>query len=174
KYVWRTDRRSPSQLKFSRGFQTKSTSNGMLEDLSLWRHCKGAPDGSSMDNDGFVSTTWSYAVAQGWVGKFHQGNAFIYKIATDESLIDVQATLKVYNPYPEEKEFAGIQEIHWDQVQGWHKWVNGVELAYEYNLDFDQAEFGGHPHGGSQFPLAGFPRNHPAWSQLPWSRYAMC
>ncbi|KAF2449072.1 ADP-ribosylation [Karstenula rhodostoma CBS 690.94] len=178
-YVWRADRRSPSALKAARGFTTKGTHNGLLEDLSLYRHCLGGKDGASVDNDGFVSTTWKYSVAEGWVTKHHGGNAYIYRIATDEGLIDVEATLKGYSPFPHELEFAAIDKIPWEQVQGWHRFVSdgkggAFEQPYQRNPDFSQSMYGGQPHGGAQFPLSGFPRNHPAWSKLPWARYAHC
>ncbi|OAG04294.1 uncharacterized protein CC84DRAFT_1246210 [Paraphaeosphaeria sporulosa] len=112
------------------------------------------------------------------------GNAYIYKIATDESLIDVAATLKTYSPFPQELEFEAIQKIPWAQVQGWHNFVSdghggAYEQAYQYSRNLASPcnlrnAAGGQPYGGAQFPLAGFPSNHPAWSQLPWARYAMC
>jgi hypothetical protein len=143
-YVWRTDRRSPGALRAAGGFQTKGFSNGLVQDLSLFRHCLGGSDGASMDNDGFVSTTWQYSVAEGWVTQHHGGNAYIYKIATDESLIDVEATLKMHSPFPHEKEFAAIQRIPWEQVQGWHKFVTdghggAYEQPYKYNPEFSQS-----------------------------------
>lgn len=144
RYVWRTDGRSPGQIKAARGFQTKGKTNGFMEDLSLFRHCQGAKSGASMDNDGFVSTTWKYSVAQDWIGKFFQGKtAYIYKIATDEGLIDVEATLKHYSPYPHELEFAAIDTIPWAQIQGWHKFTpsahgGSYEHPYEYSKEFNQ------------------------------------
>ncbi|KAL5374142.1 hypothetical protein DPSP01_012149 [Paraphaeosphaeria sporulosa] len=179
RYVWRTDGRSPSVLKASDGFQTKGWTNGYREDVSLYRHCKGAKNGASMDNDGFVSTTWKHSVAEGWVLDHHHGSAYVYKIATDEGLIDVEATLKGYSPYPHELEFAAIHSIPWKQVQGWYKYSsNGKggtrQSEYVYNKDFSQSMYGNRPHGGSQFPLSGFPNNHPAWDKLPWARYAHC
>lgn len=143
-YVWRTDRRPPSAIKAAGGFQTKGFSNGLKEDLSLYRHCLGGKDGASVDNDGFVSTTWKYSVAQGWVTKFHGGNAYIYRIATDESLIDVAATLKTYSPFPQELEFAAIQQIPWKQIQGWHKFVSdghggAYEQPYQLSAEFSQS-----------------------------------
>lgn len=198
KYVWRTDGRSPAQLRAASGFQTKGWTNGYREDVSLFRHCKGAKNGASMDNDGFVSTTWKHSVAEGWVLDHHHGSAYVYKIATDEGLIDVQATLKQWSPFPHELEFAAIHQIPWKQIQGWYKYTsNGkggtYQSAYEYNKEFSQADCklpsfylttertkgsyyadGNRPHGGAQFPLAGFPGNHPAWGQLPWARYAHC
>ena len=121
RYVWRTDGRSPGQLKAARGFQTKGWTNGHDEDVSLFRHCKGAKNGFSMDNDGFVSTTWKHSVAEGWVSKYHAGTAWVYKIATDEGLIDVEATLKQHSPFPGEHEFAAISNIPWKQIQGWYR-----------------------------------------------------
>jgi hypothetical protein len=143
-YVWRTDARSPAAIRGARGFTTKAHFNNLVEDLSLFRHCLGGNDGASVDNDGFVSTTWKYSVAQGWVTKHHRGNAYIYKIATDESLIDVQATLKHYSPFPHELEFAAIDKIPWEQVQGWHKYTSDghggtFEGAYQYNPEFSQS-----------------------------------
>jgi cholera enterotoxin subunit A len=140
RYVFRTDGRDPKVLKSSGGFQTKGWTNGYREDVSLYRHCKGAKNGASMDDDGFVSTTWKRAVAEGWVRDHHKGSAWIYKIATDEGLIDVQATLKHYSPYPHEKEFAAIHSIPWAQVQGWYRYIKGVEYEYVRNKDFSQSQ----------------------------------
>lgn len=144
RYVWRTDGRSPDVLKASRGFQTKGWTNGYREDVSLYRHCKGAKNGASMDDDGFVSTTWKHSVAEGWVLDHHKGSAYVYKIATDEGLIDVEATLKGYSPFPHELEFAAIQSIPWSQVQGWYRYTsNGKggtrQSTYVYNKDFSQS-----------------------------------
>ena len=145
RYVWRTDGRDPATLKASKGFQTKGWTNGYREDVSLYRHCLGAKSGASMDNDGFVSTTWKHSVAEGWVRDHHKGSAYVYKIATDEGLIDVQATLKQYSPFPHELEFAAIHSIPWKQIQGWYRYSKNAHYPYVYNKDFSQKECKFHP-----------------------------
>ena len=142
-YVWRSDSRPPSKLKASKGFETKGYSNHQKEDLSLYRHCQGASNGASKDNDGFVSTTHQYSVAEGWAQKHNGGSAYVYKIAVDETLIDVQATLKQHNPYPHEYEFAAIQRIPWSQVMGWYQFTPAkggmMKYPYAYNPDYNKA-----------------------------------
>ncbi|KAF2445742.1 ADP-ribosylation [Karstenula rhodostoma CBS 690.94] len=130
-HVFRADKRSPAQLAKSDGFLPKgyTSKTAVKEDVSLFRHVIGAASGFSMDNDGYVSTTSSRAVAEGWITKFLGGSGYTYKIATYANLIDVQETLKHYNKYPQEKEFAALMVIPWDQVMGWSQFSvtkNGV------------------------------------------------
>lgn len=167
-YVFRADKRSPAQLKQS-GFLPKgyTSKTAIKEDVSLYRHVIGAASGFSMDNDGYVSTTSSQAVAEGWITKFLGGSGYTYKIATYANLIDVQETLKAYNKYPEEKEFAALKVIPWDQVIGWaqfdvtkHGVVKGVPTA---NPNYNAAKYHGKAHAGAQYGLAGFPNQHKAW-----------
>lgn len=139
-YVYRSDSRSPKELLKARGFHTKGHTKGKTEDLSLYNHCKGASNGASRDNDGYVSTTSKYSVAERWAEKHNGGNGYVYKIAVDEGLIDVQATLKHHNPFPNEYEFAGISFIPFVQVMGWYQFSmtksGMVKYPYVYNPDY--------------------------------------
>jgi hypothetical protein len=168
-YVFRADKRSPTQLKASDGFLPKgyTSKTAIKEDVSLYRHVIGAASGFSMDNDGYVSTTSSQVVAEGWITKFLGGSGYTYKIATYANLIDVQETLKHYNKYPQEKEFAALKVIPWDQVLGWAKFdvtkngvVKGVPTG---NPQYNAAKYNGKAHAGAQYGISGFPRTHKAW-----------
>ncbi|KAF1979960.1 ADP-ribosylation, partial [Bimuria novae-zelandiae CBS 107.79] len=182
-YVFRADKRSPAEIDAAGGFLPKGwTSKSKFEDISLYRHgtlLKGAANGFSMDNDGYVSTTSSQSVAEGWVVKFLGGSGYTYKIATYANLIDVQDTLKKYNIYPEEKEFAALKIIPFDQIMGWASFsktpkygvVKGTPVA---NKKFNRAKYENKAHGGAQYSLAGFPNNHPAWKEDPWWFFTHC
>jgi hypothetical protein len=177
--VWRADSRELKQVVIDGGFFPKGTLVGKY-DLSLYRHAKGKTDSfASMDTDGYVSTTSSLEVAEGWIKKYLKNRGIVYKIAAYPNLIDVQATLGHYNPFPSEKEFAGIHSIPWKQIMGWYRFTalsSGGTLKgqYEYNAHYDKAKYDNKRHGGAQYPLAGFPNNHQAWDQDPWALYAFC
>ncbi|KAJ4296178.1 hypothetical protein N0V90_006222 [Kalmusia sp. IMI 367209] len=168
-YVFWVDSRTPMEIKKDGGFlpkgykakisKSKSKKKGgksikVKEDVSLYNHVKGGTDGFSLDNDGYVSTTSSQSVAEGWVTKFLGGNGYTYKIAAYANLIDCQEILKAYNVFPYEKEFAGLNIIPWEQVMEWASFstsrgavTKGVPVA---NKDFDAAQYGNRAHGGAQ------------------------
>jgi hypothetical protein len=180
--VWRADKRSPAEIEKSKGFWAKGYSIGTKfgADISLYTHVKGAEDSfMSKDNDGYVSFTSDKALAESWINKYHKGDGYVYEVATYGNLIDVQETLKAYNTYPQEREFAAIKGVELDQVMGWNRFRaekkgKGVKDPFTPSKYYNKAKYTGKPHGGAQYALAGFPRKHPAWKEDPWYFYVAC
>lgn len=181
-YVYRADKRGPGEITKAKGMWAKGYSIGskMGADISLFNHANG-DDASfaSQLNDGFVSFSSSKEVAEGWVDKYLGGQGYVYEVHTYGNLIDVQATLKSYNPHPKEKEFAAIRGVEFDQIKGWNQYtpVKGKSAAkkpYVANTKYNQAKYSKKEHGGAQYALAGFPKGHKAWKEDPWYFYASC
>jgi len=179
-YVFRADSRNPEQIQEVGGFWAKgySISTAPKTDISLYNHVIGADSGFSNDEDGYVSTTASSKVAEGWIIKRLGGKGFVYTIAAYGNLIDVKATLLAYNKHDNEQEFAAIKFIPWGQVQSFKQYMlqDGytVEKPEYDNPLYNSRKYGGKAHAGAQYTLAGFPREHPAWIQDPWWFYTTC
>ncbi|KAF4821977.1 Heat-labile enterotoxin IIA, A chain [Colletotrichum siamense] len=174
--LYRADSRAFSTIQASQGFLAKGQSNiGVVSpDTSLWNHVNGADNGFSKDEDGYVSTTSDRNLARTWVRQFLGNNGYIYRIHSAPNMIDCQATLGKYNPYPQEKEFAALGGIKDNQIIGWTQIKNGVEGKEQLNPFYRSNIYGNMGTGGSQPKLAAFPPNHAAWSEAPWSEFATC
>lgn len=185
-YVYRADKRSPAEIQKAQGMWAKGYSPGgskLPPDVSLYNHVKGATGSfMSQGNDGYVSFSSSRSLAESWVDKYLGSEGYVYEVHAYPNLIDVQQTLKHYNVYPEEKEFAAIRGVDFDQIKGWNQYraakdkkgTYSVKQAYVANKQYDQKRFSQKEHGGAQYALAGFPRGHKAWKEDPWYFYAAC
>ncbi|KXH31960.1 cholera enterotoxin subunit A2 [Colletotrichum simmondsii] len=174
--LYRADSRNYATIQASKGFLPKgqSTFGVAAPDTSLWNHVKGAPSGASKDEDGYVSTTSDPKLAESWVSRFLGGNGFIYRIHSAPNMIDCQATLQKYNPYPEEAEFAALGGIKDNQIIGWTPVRGGVKGKEELNPFYSRNIYSNMGTGGAQYKLAAFPPNHQAWGEAPWSQFASC
>ncbi|USP75001.1 Heat-labile enterotoxin IIA, A chain [Curvularia clavata] len=175
--VYRADSRAPSTIKSAGGFLSKGTSKAgaVAPDISLWNHVNGDPSsGFSRENDGYVSTTTDLALATSWVTRLLGGNGYVYQIQVAPNMIDCQEILKQYNPFPEEKEYAALGGIPYNQIVGWSKVTNRKVGAVEKNKDYNKKLFKRSTHATGQYQLAAFPPGHRAWSQSPWNAYAAC
>lgn len=174
--VYRADNRDPATIKRSGGFLSKGTSKvgTVAPDISLWNHVNGAANGFSRDNDGYTSTTTSLTFAESWALNQLGGNGYVYRISVAPNMVDVQEILKQYNPYPDEKEYAVLGGIPYDQIIGWSRVANRKILAVEKNKDFNKRRYSGLKHATGQYQLAAFPPGHRAWSESPWNAHASC
>lgn len=184
-YLYRADSRSPAEIAKAGGMWAKgySSSSKIAPDISLYNHVKGAADSfMSKGNDGYVSFSSSKTMCESWIDKYFHGEGYIYEVHAYKNLIDVQATLKQYNVYPQEKEFAAIKGVSFAQIKGWNRYRRAKDKkgtytakdAYVPNKQYSSSKFSGKPHAGAQYSLAGFPKGHPAWKQAPWSSFAAC
>ncbi|KAL0938089.1 Cholera enterotoxin subunit A2 [Colletotrichum truncatum] len=174
--LYRADSRSPAAIESAGGFLPKglSTVGAVSADISLWNHVHGAPSGASKDNDGYVSTTSDPGLAARWVTNFLRGNGYIYRIHAAPNMIDCEATLGRFNPYPDEKEFAAIGGIKNAQIIGWTPVKNGVKGKEQLNPFFSSHIYSQMGNAGAQYKLAAFPAGHQAWSEDPWKAYSSC
>ncbi|KAF6823945.1 cholera a subunit [Colletotrichum musicola] len=174
--LYRADSRPYSTIQASKGFLPKgqSTFGVATPDTSLWNHVNGASNGFSKDEDGYVSTTTDINLARTWVRQFLGGNGFIYRIHSAPNMIDCQATLGKYNPYPQEKEFAALGGIKDNQIIGWIPVRNNVAAAEQKNPFYQANIYGNMGTGGAQPKLAAFPPGHAAWREAPWSQFSSC
>lgn len=184
-YVYRADKRSPGEISKTRGMWAKGYSYGARvgPDISLYNHVKGATDSfMSQGNDGYVSFSSSKTLAESWIDKYLNGEGYVYEVHAYPNLIDVQATLKHYNVYPQEKEFAAIRGVDFDQIKGWNQYRTAKDKKGKYiskepyvaNKSYNQKRFSQKEHGGAQYAMAGFPKGHKAWKEDPWYFYASC
>lgn len=174
--VFRADSRSPDVIRKDGGFKTRgqTTVGVKTQDISLWNHVKGAENGFSKMNDGYVSTTTDIALADSWVRKNFRGTGWIYRIKAAPNMIDCQATLGEYNPFPNEKEYAAIGGIKYEQIIGWIPMTGGVKKTEVKNGKYNSARYGKLKGAGAQPSLAAFPDGHAAWNQSPWNAFGTC
>lgn len=201
KWVYRGDSRTPEEIQKIGGFLARGVkgwgvegfpnagrtapsgskkpakgSNGATPDISLYNHVRGA-GGDSRDDDGYVSTTSDVDVAERTA--FNLGDVgYIYKIFAAENLIDASGTIGSDEmALPDEKEWAAIGGIKWEQVISWSKVDANGDSYYDapenLNDKFNTNKFDapGVKVGGVQYQLAGFPPNHKKWNQAPWKAY---
>ncbi|PHH69270.1 putative enterotoxin [Ophiocordyceps australis] len=175
--VYRADMLSPADLKLQGKFLPRgmdlSRPDQPPSDLSLYNHVVGSRTGTSRHDSGYVSTTKSLKFARQFLHTMLGSRGFIYKIHVSPSFIDVQSSLREFSRHPLEQEVAALGGIHYEQVLSWIEFEEGVEQPEVFNTDyetrFDEASW-----GGSQVQLAGFPKNHVAWSRQPWKDFTNC
>lgn len=170
-YVYRADARSPEEIKKTGGFVPRGMSApGQIPlDISLFNHANGAVTGFSRDNEGFVSTSSSLPLALYWVASMLNGKGYVYKIHVAPNLIDVNASLRKYSPFPHEQEFAAIGGIKYDQIKGWIHSDGKKKENQQYSKQYDALK-----DGGVQYQLSGFPDDHTAWKDAPWKSFSTC
>lgn len=109
---------------------------------------------------------------------------YLYKIHADHAIFELNASLGVVNPHPQEPEWVSVGLIPWVQVMGWYT-VNLPEVSSVFRSDMTikkNAVF--HPNSAynasmyekqratvPQPQLAGFPRTFSAWEREPWKPY---
>lgn len=186
KTFYRADTRSPEEIEKGGGMWARGYSPGsdVPPDISLYNHVNGMSNGkiASSENDGYVSFTADQSIALYWLEEVLKTDGYIYQVHASPNLVDVQGILKHYNPYPFEKEFAAIIGVGFEQIMGWTEYHNKPDRSgdhfenqgYIMNKRYDSARFDHLKHGGAVYFLAGFGKNHIAWSQEPWVQYAFC
>lgn len=175
--VYRADSRAPSDIKKAGGFLAKGVSKvgAVAPDTSLWNHVNGDPSsGASKANDGYVSTSTDLQLATSWVGGLPGHKGYVYHIHVAPNMIDCHEILKQYNPFPEEKEYAALGSIPYNQIIGWSKVTNGKADKMEKNKAYNQNLYKRSTPATGQYQLAAFPPGHRAWSESPWKAYATC
>lgn len=145
---------------------------GIIPDISLLNHVRGTNTGNTQDNSGYVATTEIITDAINRIANRYGGNGYIYAIRPSANFIDVNGTLLHYNPYPQEREWAALGRIQFQQIIGWHRIEFGRMGTFERNPEYD-TRFDLTNAGGVQPQLAGFPENDPAWCQFPWIDFAV-
>ncbi|TDZ51532.1 Heat-labile enterotoxin A chain [Colletotrichum trifolii] len=193
KFVYRGAGRSPEDVKAAGGFLPKgvTTIGTVTPDVSIYNHVRVADkvdeDGNNLgagatpENSGYVSTTSSFLLALGYAFYYReQETTWIYKIKTTPNMISARKTLGKYNDdYREEDEYSALGGIKFDQIVSWSKvdrnnLVNFSWLWSTKNIDYSETRYRGFRTGGAQYQLAGFPADHQAWNEEPWSRYKPC
>ncbi|KAK2046695.1 ADP-ribosylation [Colletotrichum somersetense] len=191
-YVWRGAGRSPEEIKASGGFLPKGVTavGDVAPDVSLWHHVdvrqEFDEDGNptslwvSPEDDGYVAFTSSFFLALGYaLYTRQQETTYIYRVKTTRDMIDVTKTLGKYNLWPEEKEYAALGGVKWDQIVSWRKVDTGKLHSFSWlwptmNKDYDSEKYSGLRTGGAQYSLAGFPSGHEAWNEEPWKKFKPC
>ena len=171
-FVYRADRRPPNVIMKDGGFRTKADTNHLKPDYSLYDHAAPVdPKGATAPNDGYVSTSWDRRVCSEWVTTQLKSSAvaYVYKISADEGFIDVAATLRQYNPYPREREYAAKDTVPWKYISEWTEYKHGKEGKTYRNPDFSLKTIK-YNASGPKYERAGFPANHPAWKESPWKQ----
>ncbi|ENN91019.1 enterotoxin A family protein [Bartonella schoenbuchensis] len=182
KIVYRADTRSPKEIKKAKGFYPWGIDGSRPfappSDINLLEHVTNTdlhPHALGL-RGGYVSTTTSQDVAinllysHGWTSP-----SYVYHIRITPNLIDVNAALRQYSPYPDQYEMAALGGIRWEQVTGWERVINGnVVGGFIQNPDYVDALYGNFSRPDPQPQLAGFPHYHEAWHFEPWVNFAVC
>ena len=176
--VYRADLLPPDELKLQKKFFPRGM-GGTREiepplNTSLYNHVQGAVTGTSRYDSGFVSTTTDMNFARQFVQTTLGGSGYIYAIHVTPNFIDAAGTLGQFYTHSEEREYAALGPIYYEQVLGWTEVIGGVEQPLVGNRDYDITRFGQYTDGGIQPQLAGFPPNHRAWGLEPWRPFANC
>ncbi|KAL3293740.1 cholera enterotoxin subunit A2 [Colletotrichum asianum] len=158
-YVYRGDSRSPAEIQEAGGFLPKGQSafGAIAPDISLFNHAKAALDGSSRDDYGYVFTSSSLDIAERFINMRPAG--YIYKIHVTANMIDSIGTLGKHNPLDDEREYAALGGIKFEQIVSWKAYENGRSGEEELNEEFNEKVYSAAVAGGVQFQLAGFLEN---------------
>ncbi|KAM0274357.1 hypothetical protein ACHAQH_007923 [Verticillium albo-atrum] len=171
---FRGDGRTPNEIRSAGGFLSRGAVRllGIVGDVSMFNHARGAANGGATSESGYVSTTTDRNVALRFVNNNAGGNGYIYEIQGTPNFVDVQETLLNYNPYPDEFEYAALGGFGWDQVFAYQEIRNGRAQPRVTNPDFNTVFNSARATTRGEPRLAGFDAAHPAWRQLPWSAFA--
>lgn len=176
--VYRAAMESPVDIKTAGGFYPRGMDGTRPAqpppNINLWNHTNGAATGMARHDSGYVSTTTSIGFAIRWVNDHLNHNGYVYHIRATPNFIDVNLTLRHYSPHSEELEQAALGVIHWSQIIGWQRVINGQTGEFVTNPDYRDRLYRDLSTSGAQFQLAGFPDGHPAWANQPWLTYANC
>ncbi|KAI8271283.1 Heat-labile enterotoxin IIA, A chain [Colletotrichum sp. SAR11_239] len=166
-YVYRGDSRSPVEIQEAGGFLPKGQSafGAIAPDISLFNHAKAALDGSSRDDYGYVFTSASLDIAERFINMRPEG--YIYKIHVTANIIDSMGTLGKHNPLDDEREYAALGGIKFEQIVSWRAYENGKSGEEELNKEFNEKVYSATVTGGVQFQLAGFLENTRCCEEQP-------
>ncbi|KAF5521999.1 Heat-labile enterotoxin IIA, A chain [Colletotrichum aenigma] len=166
-YVYRGDYRSPAEIQEAGGFLPKGQSafGAIAPDISLFNHAKAALDDSSRDDYGYVFTSSSLVIAERIINMRPEG--YIYKIHVTANMIDIIGTLGKHNPLNDEREYAALGGIKFEQIVSWKAYENGKSGEEELNKEFNEQVYSAAIAGGVQFQLAGFLENTRSCEEQP-------
>jgi hypothetical protein len=173
--MWRADTRDPDTIKAAGGFIPKAATFHIAPaNTSMYNHAVGANDGSSMDNDGYVSTTSTQQVAIDFLSQQFGGTGYVYEVAASYNFISVAGTLLQFNPYPAELEYAALGGVSWNQVIRWTHYTNGVadSNGAQDNPDYQSSVYASLTPNEGDPQLAAFPVGHQAWGISPWNVFS--
>ncbi|CAI0652970.1 unnamed protein product [Colletotrichum noveboracense] len=155
-YVYRGEARSPAEIQKAGGFlpNGQSAFGAIAPDISLFSHAKAVLDGNSRDGYGYVFTSSSCDVAERLIST--TPTAFVYKIHVTANMIDIIGTLGKHNPLNDEREYAALGGIKFEQIVSWKAYENGKSGEEELNKEFNENVYSAAAAGGVQYQLAGF------------------
>ncbi|EQB58430.1 cholera enterotoxin subunit A2 [Colletotrichum gloeosporioides Cg-14] len=158
-YVYRGDSRSPAEIQKAGGFLPKGqiAFGAIAPDTSLLNHAKAVVDGSARDDYGYAFTSSSLDVAERFITMMPAG--YVYKIHVTANMIDSIGTLGKHNPLDDEREYAALGGIKFEQIVSWRAYENSKSGEEELNKEFNEKVYSAAVAGGVQFQLAGFFEN---------------
>ncbi|KAJ3957227.1 hypothetical protein N0V92_006220 [Colletotrichum tropicale] len=158
-YVYRGDSRSPAEIQKAGGFLPKGqiAFGAIAPDTRLLNHAKAVVDGSARDDYGYVFTSSSLDVAERFITMRTAG--YVYKIHVAANMIDSTGTLGKHNPLDDEREYAALGGIKFEQIVSWKAYENGKSGEEELNKEFNEKVYSAAVAGGVQFQLAGLLEN---------------
>lgn len=163
--VFRADKREPGEVKRAGGFKANYTFYNRQPVYSLYYHAIGFLPQTTP----FISTTDDLNVARTMMpaSQFF----YVYAIRPSSNFISTEGTLGRFNPFPEQREWAALEVIPWEDIVGWYVIANGRAQRTEQNPDYTSPT----PISGeiirpvySRFDMAGFPESHQALNEEPW------
>ncbi|PHH88875.1 putative enterotoxin [Cordyceps sp. RAO-2017] len=123
----------------------------------------------------YVPTTIRKGIAQEML---QSKPGYIYTIHATPNFIDLTQSLGGirYNPEAAEREFSALGGIRWDQVVGWNEMPQGQstpasKAKFVRNKDYNP-KYDLYIASPAQPQLAGFPKNHEAWTKEPWRAFS--
>ncbi|PFH58575.1 putative enterotoxin [Ophiocordyceps unilateralis] len=196
--VYRGTQLSPQQVQENGGFFAPAYNKGSNYSEEDWRRSTSLYEhalGDSYNITTYVSTTTDPWVA--WTFAIEPGNrdsvGWIAEIHADERFIDVDRSLKQFSPFPDQCEVVAMEFIPHEQIVGWHhvtgadiptgrgdidaaivnlrQRIRGHQGQYKKNAGYDSGIFDGERSQGPLYQLAGFPKNHEAWTDETFEDY---
>ncbi|PHH83482.1 putative enterotoxin [Ophiocordyceps australis] len=197
--VWRGESadRAPKDIErdggfYSRGEKVQGLSQTQIQDgSSLEQHIIGR----TLPFTKFVSTSSEPRMALEFADEFTNGPrsvwyGYLYKIAADWKMIDVEGSLKHRYSGPHRKEQSVVIGIPFNQIMGWYdlknvdiEWVTKTKEVMELlkrgetlagfieNKHFDKRYL--ETRGAGEKPqLAGFDPSDALWNTQPWSEFS--
>lgn len=170
--LYRGDSRHPDEIIIAGGFYPKKTA-GQREVKSLFEYVNNNT-GQHNVNYSYVSTTSNRDMA---ITHFGKDDGYLYAIHASHNLYYVNKILGKYNQFPEEEEYVALGGIEIRQIMGWHKIIdpsNQQVDVFEDNPYYKEKIYKNKKVAeikGAVYAMAGFPDDHPAWTEEPWIEY---
>lgn len=187
KDLWRGEIfRAPEDVRNAGGFDShaKRIFEGKHPEYHDGMTTEGFKKGSSLHEHGvyknpyssYVPTSTSMEAAKNFAKKPGK-TGYLYKIRSSPDMVDVSGSLggSQYYKNAHELEIAGVYDIPWGQVEGWHK-IKHNPTTGEYDIGefVRNSEFAPVKGEGaylSHHSLAGWPEGHVAWENEWWAPF---